>query len=36
VVAFLGIYGLFHGIGSEVYYILFLPQFHIFLWWLTS
>jgi hypothetical protein len=30
VVEFLGIYGLFHGIGSEVYYIMFLPQFHIF------
>jgi hypothetical protein len=24
-VAFLGIYGLFHGIRSEVYYIMFLP-----------
>jgi hypothetical protein len=25
VVAFLGIYGLSHGIRSEVYYIMFLP-----------
>jgi hypothetical protein len=24
VVKFLGIYGLFHGVGSEVYYIIFL------------
>jgi hypothetical protein len=25
VVKFLGIYGLFHGVGGEVYYIIFLP-----------
>jgi hypothetical protein len=24
IVKFLGIYGLFHGVGSEVYYIIFL------------
>jgi hypothetical protein len=24
VVEFLGVYGLFHGVGSEVYYIIFL------------
>jgi hypothetical protein len=32
VVKFLGIYGLFHRVGCDMYYIIFLSQCHIFLW----
>jgi hypothetical protein len=31
VVKFRGIYGLFHGVGGEVYYIIFLPYYYIFI-----
>jgi hypothetical protein len=32
VVKFRGIYGLFHGVGGEVYYIIFLPYYYILIW----
>jgi hypothetical protein len=31
VVEFLGIYGLFHGVGGDVCYLTFLIEFYIFL-----
>jgi hypothetical protein len=36
VVEILGSFGLFHGVGGNVFYLTFLNRFHILLWWSTS
>jgi hypothetical protein len=36
VVEILGSFGLFHGVGGNVFYLTFLNKFHIFLWCSTS